>query len=128
MKISQKLTTMAVMVCTAAYVSTMVRAETAGAQAPEVAALRTTGKPAQPKTNKHLKLCAQLGLKVGLTYEFMVFNNEEVHYWTIRSLGARGWILVKDSRYPETWLNLSQDRGDAGHLQPDGGTAEKAEP
>ncbi len=64
--------------------------------------------PAAEKSNSHLKLCAQLGLKVGRTYEMMSFNNEEVHYWTIRSLGGRGWILVEDSRHSETWLNLSQ--------------------
>lgn len=68
----------------------------------------TLSRSAPAKTNRHLKLCAQLGLKAGNTYEFMISGNEEVHYWTIRSLGAKGWILVKDSRYPGTWLNLSR--------------------
>jgi hypothetical protein len=56
----------------------------------------------------HEALCAQLGLKVGRTYEFMIAGGEQIHYWTIRSLGANGWILAKDSRYPSTWVNLSQ--------------------
>ena len=59
-------------------------------------------------TSKHLRLCAQLGLKVGGRYEFLLTGNEEVHYWEIRSLGANGWVLAKDSRYPATWVNLSQ--------------------
>ena len=80
----------------------MVRAETAKPSAAET----TAAAPA--RSNPHLRLCAQLGLKAGRTYEFMIFNNEEVHYWTILSLGAKGWIRVKDSRHPESWLNLSQ--------------------
>ncbi|RYD42007.1 MAG: hypothetical protein EOP85_11820 [Verrucomicrobiaceae bacterium] len=64
--------------------------------------------PAKAETTKHRRLCAQLGLKVGGRYEFMLTGNEEVHYWEVRSLGANGWILTKDSRYPATWVNLSQ--------------------
>lgn len=56
----------------------------------------------------HQALCAQLGLRVGRTYEFMIAGGEQIHYWTIRSLGANGWILAKDSRYSSTWVNLSQ--------------------
>ena len=58
--------------------------------------------------NRHLKLCAMLGLKVGLTYEFLLTGNEEIHFWEVRSLGANGWILARDSRSPATWVNLSQ--------------------
>lgn len=64
--------------------------------------------PAAATTSKHLKLCAQLGLRVGGRYEFMLTGNDEVHYWEIRSLGADGWILARDSRYSATWVNLAQ--------------------
>lgn len=63
---------------------------------------------ASQKTSAHLRLCEQLGLKVGQTYVFLIEGNDEYHYWTIRSLGARGWVLVSDSIHPKTWLNLSR--------------------
>ena len=63
---------------------------------------------AAPAPTPHQALCAQLGLKVGGTYEFMIAGGEQIHYWTVRSLGANGWILAKDSRYSSTWVNLSQ--------------------
>lgn len=86
----------------AATIATLVSAEPGSG--PPAASLASSAAP----TNRHTKLCQQLGLKPGRTYEFMISGNEEVHYWTVRSLGAKGWILVKDSRYPETWLNLSR--------------------
>jgi hypothetical protein len=104
MKTYQKLASMAVVAWAAAQTSLTVRAESAADE--PLAAKAATVAPAA--TNRHLKLCAMLGLKVGRTYEFMITGNEGVHYWQIRSLGANGWILAKDSRYPATWVNLSQ--------------------
>jgi hypothetical protein len=63
---------------------------------------------AAPAPTPHQALCAQLGLRVGGTYEFMIAGGDQFHYWTVRSLGANGWILAKDSRYASTWVNLSQ--------------------
>lgn len=108
MKTSQILTTMAALVCAGSQGITTLKAETASEQAANATSHQDVSALAPEMISKHLRLCAQLGLKVGRTYEFMIFNNEEVHYWTIRSLGANGWILVKDSRHLETWLNLSQ--------------------
>jgi hypothetical protein len=106
----------------AALLSPLVSAEPA---APAEA--RSHAAPASDKTSRHLKLCAQLGLTPGGTYEFMISGNEEVHYWTVRSLGAKGWILVKDSRYPETWLNLSRVIAVTPvNLRPGAARAEKA--
>ncbi len=72
------------------------------------ATAETSREPAAAARNKHQKLCDQLGLYVGSRYEFMLTGNDEVHYWEIRSLGANGWIQVRDSRYLVTWVNLSQ--------------------
>jgi hypothetical protein len=77
------------------------------AQAPASDPAPEAAKTPAAATNKHLKLCAQLGLKVGGRYEFLLTGNEELHYWEIRSLGANGWILAKDSLHPATWVNLS---------------------
>ena len=63
--------------------------------------------PAAAGANKHLKLCQMLGLKVNSRYEFMIAGNE-YHYWEVRSLGANGWIQVRDSRHASSWVNLSQ--------------------
>ena len=104
MKTYQKLTSMAVVAWATAQTSLTVRAESVADE--PLAAKAATAAPAA--TNRHLKLCAMLGLKVGRTYEFMLTGNDQVHYWQIRSLGANGWILAKDSRYPATWVNLSQ--------------------
>jgi hypothetical protein len=102
MKTYQKLASITAMAWATANTSLTVRAESATTE-PTAEMV-----PAPVETNPHLTLCAMLGLKVGRTYEFMLTGNEEVHYWTIRSLGANGWILAKDSRYPATWVNLSQ--------------------
>lgn len=64
--------------------------------------------PDPSATNAHLRLCAMLGLKEGRTYMFRIASTDNVHYWTVRSLGARGWILARDSYTTETWVNLSQ--------------------
>ncbi len=102
MKTYQKLASIAAVAWATAQTSLNVQAESATDEpAAEMA-------PAPAVTTPHLALCAMLGLQVGRTYEFMLTGNEEVHYWTIRSLGANGWILAKDSRYPATWVNLSQ--------------------
>ncbi|RYD22589.1 MAG: hypothetical protein EOP88_07465 [Verrucomicrobiaceae bacterium] len=104
MKTYRKITATTLMACAMAFTSPTLPAQAAEEEtAPEAARA-----PAASATTKHLKLCAQLGLKVGRTYEFMLTGNEEVHYWQIRSLGESGWILAKDSRYPATWVNLSQ--------------------
>lgn len=103
MKTHQKLAMMTLVSWSLAQSPTVLAESPAGEPEPEAARA-----PAAAATSKHLKLCAQLGLKVGRTYEFMLTGNEEVHYWQIRSLGANGWILAKDSRYPATWVNLSQ--------------------
>ena len=108
MKNYQKLTAMAVLIWTTTQTSTMVLAQSAASEPAPASAPQPAAEVTPPATNNHLKLCEMLGLKEGRTYEFIISNNEDVHYWTIRSLGARGWILVKDSRYPATWLNLSQ--------------------
>lgn len=78
------------------------------ADSPNESAEETAPVAPPVKLNRHLALCAMLGLQVGRTYEFVISDNTDVHYWTIRSLGDKGWILVKDSRYPATWVNLSQ--------------------
>jgi hypothetical protein len=106
MKTYQKLASMAVVAWAAAQSTLIVRAETA-ASGP-VAETAPAPEPAPAAGKRHLELCAMLGLKVGRTYEFMLTGNEQFHYWQIRSLGANGWILAKDARYPATWVNLSQ--------------------
>ena len=108
MKAYPKTTTIALLAWGAAQCSTMVGAQPAEDQTAEDPVIEATQDVVPAKTSSHLKLCAQLGLKVGWTYEFMISGNDESHYWTIRSLGAGGWILVKDSRYAATWLNLSR--------------------
>ncbi|MES2474493.1 MAG: hypothetical protein V4640_01840 [Verrucomicrobiota bacterium] len=104
MKTYPKMMTIGLLVWAAMQGSTMVKAQPAADPAVE----ETVAEAAPEVATAHLKLCTQLGLKVGWTYEFMIAGNDEVHYWTVRSLGARGWILVKDSRYAATWLNLSR--------------------
>ncbi len=102
MKTYQKLASIAVVAWAAAQTTLTAQAESAEiappAEEPAAAAV----------TNPHLALCAMLGLQVCRSYEFMLTGNQEIHYWTIRSLGANGWILAKDTRYPATWVNLSQ--------------------
>jgi len=63
--------------------------------------------PTPAATNAHLQLCSMLGIRVGGRYEFQL-GGGELHYWEVRSLGANGWILAKDSRFNATWVNLSQ--------------------
>jgi hypothetical protein len=104
MKTYQKLTLLAVVAWATAQTSPTARAESVPSDPLEAKATAT----APAATNRHLKLCAMLGLKVGRTYEFMLSGNDQVHYWQVRSLGANGWILAKDARYPATWVNLSQ--------------------
>ncbi len=103
MKIHQKSTLLAALAFGIAQTPLNVRAEAAPEAAAEAA-------PVAPPTKitRHLALCAMLGLQVGRTYEFVISNNNDVHYWTIRSLGDKGWILARDSRYAATWVNLSQ--------------------
>jgi hypothetical protein len=102
MKTYQKLASMGVVAWAAAQTTLIVRAEsTASEPAAETA-------PPVVETNRHLMLCAMLGLKVGSNYEFMLTGNDGLHYWQIVSLGGNGWILARDSRYPATWVNLSQ--------------------
>lgn len=102
MKTYQKLASMAVVAWAATQTSLTVRAESPASEPTAETA------PPPEKTNGHLRLCAMLGLTVGSRYEFMLSGNEELHYWQVVSLGANGWILAKDSRYPATWVNLSQ--------------------
>lgn len=102
MKTYQKLAMMTLVSWSLAQAPALLAQSPAAEQEPEAA------KAPAAASSKHLKLCAQLGLKVGRTYEFMLTGNEEVHYWQVRSLGENGWILAKDSRYPATWVNLSQ--------------------
>lgn len=73
-------------------------AEASGAAAAEIAPVLTG--------TDHQKLCKMLGIVVGGRYEFLLGGNE-IHYWEIRSLGANGWILCRDSRYYTTWVNIS---------------------
>lgn len=75
--------------------------------APAPTATETQAPAAAAKT-RHLKLCEMLGLQVGRTYEFRLSDNDGVHYWQIRSLGADGWILARDANSSGTWVNLSQ--------------------
>ncbi len=104
MKTYQRLAAITLVACATASISPALLAQSPEDEsAPEAAPAR-----AAAATSPHLKLCAQLGLRVGGRYEFLLTGNEEVHYWEIRSLGANGWILTKDSRYPSTWVNLSQ--------------------
>jgi len=106
MKTYQKLTSMVVLAWAVSQGSTIVSAQPAPLEAADAAKIAPVAEAAP--SSKHLKLCAMLGLKVGRTYEFMLTGNEEIHYWQVVSLGGNGWILAKDSRYPATWVNLSQ--------------------
>lgn len=104
MKTYQTLASLAVVACAAALIPLSVRAEPAAGEP----AAEAESAPAPASNKRHLELCEMLGLQVGRTYEFMLTGNNELHYWQVRSLGAKGWILAKDSRYPATWVNLSQ--------------------
>lgn len=84
---------------TAALVSALLPAQSPDSGVPSKAA-------AAPKS-KHVRLCEQLGLKVGKQY-IVRLEAEKFHYYQVRSLGANGWILVKDSNSSNIWLNLSQ--------------------
>ena len=75
MKTYQKLAMMTLLSWTLVQTSNTALAQSpAGEAEPEAARA-----PAAAATSKHQKLCAQLGLKVGRTYEFMLTGNEEVH-------------------------------------------------
>lgn len=86
-------------IATAALVSALLPAQSPEAAVPAKAA-------AAPKT-KHVRLCEQLGLKVGKQYVIRL-EAEKFHYYQVRSLGANGWVLMKDSNSSNIWLNLSQ--------------------
>lgn len=108
MKTTHKFTVMAVLIWAAMQTPIKLNAETTEIPVNPETVTQAAPEVVPAKTNPHLKLCEMLGLRVGLTYEFMIEGNSDVHYWTIRSLGGRGWIFVKDSRYPATWVNLSR--------------------
>jgi hypothetical protein len=102
MKIYRTLATVSIAAWAAAIITPRALAESPAGEI----AMDSVSAPVE--ANPHKALCATLGLRVGGTYEFMLSGNNEIHYWQIRSLGANGWILTKDSRHPATWVNLSQ--------------------
>ncbi len=90
MKTITKLIRLSILAGVAFHAPSMAGAEPAGAPVRENSASPHSAgqaRAAAAGNSRHRALCAMLGLKVGRTYEFMISGNNEVHYWTIRSLG-----------------------------------------